>query len=132
MTGAGRSIATWLDLCRCARRGYRRWTSLRECPLPTLVWVFADREGHIGMQASGWFPKRGRNHHGLLPIPAWDKRNHWRGLLSSSVLPRGLRSAGRLRGHGQREHQPAGRPDAGHAAGARLSQAADRRAAGGR
>jgi penicillin amidase len=23
-----------------------------------------------------------------LPIPAWDRRNHWRGLLSSSVLPR--------------------------------------------
>ena len=40
-----------------------------------------------------------------------------------------LRSARGLRRHGQRKHQCAGRPDAGHAAGARLSQAADRRAA---
>jgi penicillin amidase len=50
--------------------------------------VFADRQGHIGMQGNGWFPKRAKDHNGLLPIPAWDPRNHWRGRLTSAVLPR--------------------------------------------
>ncbi|MEX0978702.1 MAG: penicillin acylase family protein, partial [Pirellulales bacterium] len=85
--GAGRSIATWLDIvfAPSAAAGMDR---ARECPLPTLCWVFADREGHIGMQACGWFPKRAKDHNGLVPIPAWDKRNHWRGMLSSNLLPR--------------------------------------------
>ena len=29
---------------------------VRECPQPTLNWMFADREGHIGMQGGGWMP----------------------------------------------------------------------------
>ncbi len=87
MKGAGRSISTWLDFV-FAPDAASAMEVARECPLPTLVWVFADREGHIGMQAGGWFPKRSQNHNGLLPIPAWDTRNHWRGLLSSHLLPR--------------------------------------------
>ncbi len=85
--GSGRAIATWLDLVptTLARQGM---DIVAECPAPTLCWVFADREGHIGQQASGWFPKRPREHSGLLPIPAWDEQNHWRGRLSSSLLPR--------------------------------------------
>jgi penicillin G amidase len=85
--GAGRSIATWLDLI-FAPDAAAGMDIARECPLPTLCWVFADRQGHIGMQACGWFPKRARDHNGLVPIPAWDKRNHWKGMLSSSLLPR--------------------------------------------
>ncbi len=85
--GAGRSIAVWLDFVS-APDAATGMDIARDCPLPTLVWVFADREGHIGLQAGGWFPKRAKNHHGLVPIPAWDKRNHWRGLMSSDLLPR--------------------------------------------
>ena len=85
--GAGRSISAWLDLI-FAPDAATGMDIARECPLPTLCWVFADRQGHIGMQANGWFPKRAKTHNGLLPIPAWDKRNHWRGLLSSELLPR--------------------------------------------
>jgi penicillin amidase len=85
--GAGRSIATWLEVIT-APAVVEAMDIVRECPLPTLCWVFADREGHIGTQANGWFPRRSKEHHGLLPIPAWDARNHWRGRLSSSVLPR--------------------------------------------
>jgi penicillin amidase len=85
--GAGRSIATWLDMI-FAPDAAEGMETARECPLPTLCWVFADRQGHIGMQANGWFPKRARDHNGLLPIPAWDKRNHWKGMLSNSLLPR--------------------------------------------
>ena len=60
----------------------------RACPLPTLCWIFADTEGHIGRQANGWFPDRAKGTNGLLPIPAWDERNHWRGRLPAAVLPR--------------------------------------------
>jgi penicillin amidase len=87
MKGSGRSIATWLDFVS-APDALSAMDIARECPLPTLVWVFADRQGHIGLQAGGWFPKRPKHHHGLLPIPAWDSRNHWRGLLPSHLLPR--------------------------------------------
>jgi penicillin amidase len=85
--GAGRSIATWLDIV-FADDTQAGMDIARECPLPTLCWVFADRAGHIGMQACGWFPKRAKGHNGLLPIPAWDRRNHWRGLVSTNQLPR--------------------------------------------
>ncbi len=85
--GAGKSIATWLDMV--SAESTREGMGLaRECPLPSLTWVFADREGHIGRQASGWFPKRSPRHNGLLPIPAWDENNHWRGRISSELLPR--------------------------------------------
>jgi penicillin amidase len=56
--------------------------------LPTLCWIFADREGHIGRQSSGWHPRRGGGYSGLTPIPAWDDRNHWQGRWSSELLPR--------------------------------------------
>lgn len=85
--GASQSIATWLDLV-FAPDAASGMDIVRDCPLPTLCWVFADRAGHIGMQAGGWFPKRARDHNGLMPIPAWDERNHWRGIVSSSLLPR--------------------------------------------
>jgi penicillin G amidase len=85
--GAGRSIATWLEIVS-APTAAEAMDIARECPLPTLCWIFADRRGHIGLQANGWFPRRARDHHGLLPVPAWDSRNHWRGKLSTSSLPR--------------------------------------------
>jgi len=85
--GAGQSITTWLDVV-FARGAAEAMDLVRECPLPTLCWVFADHDGHIGMQANGWFPKRPKEHSGMLPIPAWDPRNHWRGRMSNSHLPR--------------------------------------------
>jgi len=86
-TGSAASITTWLDMlsARTAREGM---DLARECPLPTLVWLFADRQGHIGRQASGWFPRRSGKHSGLLPLAAWDATSHWRGLLPSDHLPR--------------------------------------------
>lgn len=86
-SGSGLSIATWLDMV-AAPATAEAMNIARECPLPTLCWVFADRQGHIGMQANGWFPRRPREYSGLYPIPAWDPRNHWRGRLSTSLLPR--------------------------------------------
>jgi penicillin amidase len=84
--GSGRSIGTWLDVA--ASTSTRDAMDVaRECPQPALVWVFADREGHIGRQVCGWYPVRRSPYTGLTPIPAWIKRNHWRGHVPSSKLP---------------------------------------------
>ncbi len=85
--GSGRALGTWLDViaARSAREGM---DIVRHCPQPSLVWTFADCAGHIGLQACGWFPQRGGGHSGLLPIPAWDPRNHWQGRIAQEQLPR--------------------------------------------
>lgn len=85
--GAGRAIGTWLAVMDCAT-AEQAMDAVRDSSVPTLCWVFADRDGHIGKQGSGWIPKRGGGHSGLLPIPAWDFANHWQGLLPSCELPR--------------------------------------------
>ena len=47
-------------------------------------WLLADREGNIGYQQSGLLPDR--RHSGLYPTPAWEERNHWRGMVPSELL----------------------------------------------
>jgi penicillin amidase len=85
--GGGRAIVTWLEMIAAA--GAKAGMDLaRDCPQPTLNWVFADREGHIGLQGCGRFPRRAARNSGLVPVPAWDASNHWRGLHGSDVLPR--------------------------------------------
>ena len=85
--GSGRSIGVWLDVIASANAA-DAMDIAQSCPQPTLNWIFADREGHIGRQAGGWVPLRSPDHSGLLPIPAWDERNHWRGIIDASHLPR--------------------------------------------
>jgi penicillin amidase len=85
--GGERAMGTWLDLV-VAENTAHAMAIARECPQPTLSFVFADVDGHIGLQGCGHFPKRGRGDQGLTPLPAWDLRNHWQGYLSSSWLPR--------------------------------------------
>lgn len=85
-SGNGQAIATWLEIVasQTAREAMR---IARECPQPTLVWVFADREGHIAQQCCGRIPKRGGGQIGLAPIPAWDVKNHWQGWVPTEMLP---------------------------------------------
>ncbi len=85
--GSGRSIGVWLDVLASANV-VEAMDVARTCPQPTLNWIFADREGHIGQQAAGWVPLRNPEHSGLLPIPAWDEKNHWRGVIDPNLLPR--------------------------------------------
>ncbi len=85
--GAGRGIGTWLEVV-AAGDAAAAMDAVRECPQPTLVWMFADRDGHIGMQSCGRFPKRGGGYDGLTPIPAWDEANHWQGWLPFDLSPR--------------------------------------------
>jgi penicillin amidase len=85
--GGERSMQTWLELVSCTST-MAAMDLVRECPQPTLCWIFADHEGHIGRQANGQFPIRGNGHSGMLPIPAWDESNHWQGWMSTDLLPR--------------------------------------------
>jgi penicillin amidase len=85
--GAGRSIGTWLDVVHAGTTA-EAMDMVRACPMPSLMWIIADRQGHIGKQGCGWFPRRRKGHNGLVPIPAWDERNHWRGTIPSEKLPR--------------------------------------------
>lgn len=87
--GAGRAIGIWLDVIDAADVP-AAMNVVRELSSPTLCWVFADRAGNIGLQGSGWVPKRRAGVTGLTPVPAWDERNHWRGWLESDKLPREL------------------------------------------
>ncbi len=76
--GNGRAVGSWVEMlgCQSVREGM---DVAAACPQPTLCWVFADREGHIGLQGNGRFPLRTSGHQGLVPIPAWDPANLWQG-----------------------------------------------------
>ena len=84
--GSGRSIGCWLDVMNSTSTK-EAMEVVRRNPHPTLVWVFADSEGHIGRQASGWLPKRGQDRVGILPSPAWNESHHWRGRIDEQHLP---------------------------------------------
>lgn len=85
--GGGEAIGTWLKVL-ASENTAQAMEIARACPQPTLCFVFADRDGHIGMQGCGRFPKRPRPDQGLLPLPAWEASSHWEGFLSTSLLPR--------------------------------------------
>ncbi len=84
--GAHQSVEVWLGLLQC-QDVQQAMAVVRECPEPPLCWVFADRQGHIGRQVCGRFPRRQSNHSGLAPVPAWDEGNHWQGFVPTEQLP---------------------------------------------
>ncbi|MCA9170682.1 MAG: penicillin acylase family protein, partial [Planctomycetales bacterium] len=57
--GGGRAIATWLDVINAENTAHAMRIA-RDCPQPTLCFVFADTGGHIGLQGCGRFPRRKR------------------------------------------------------------------------
>ncbi len=85
--GVGQSIATWLKLIG-SRSTKQAMETVRDNPQPTLNWIFADRDGHIGKQASGWIPIRRDGQSGLAPASAADAKNHWRGWQDAEALPK--------------------------------------------
>jgi penicillin amidase len=52
--------------------------------------VLADREGNIGYQMSGLFPKRREGASGFVPLPGWKEENDWQGFVNPEELPRCL------------------------------------------
>lgn len=85
--GSGKAIGKWLDLFTSTST-QAAMQVVRESPHPSLVWVLADSQGHIGLQASGWLPQRPPHMSGITPLPAWDESNHWQGVVPPELLPR--------------------------------------------
>ncbi len=85
-SGAGQSLGCWLDVLQSGSVK-EAMDTVRKNPHPTLVWVLADREGHIGRQASGWLPRRPPGNLGLLPSPAWEMTHHWEGIQPMELHP---------------------------------------------
>ena len=84
--GSGQAMATWLDVL-AASSTRQAMDIVRECPQPTLCFVIADADDHIGLQGTGRFPYRPNSDDGLAPLPAWDTGNHWQGFLDNDCLP---------------------------------------------
>jgi penicillin amidase len=80
------TMGTWLRLLTCDNVA-TAMDLVTACTQPTLCFVFADRDGHIGMQGCGSIPFRPDPHAGLGPLPAWETQHHWRGLLPMGLLP---------------------------------------------
>ena len=53
---------------------------------PARAFVFADRDGRIGLQAAGLVPIR-RGWNGAMPVPGWTGADEWRGWHAARDLP---------------------------------------------
>lgn len=63
------------------RAALARWDS------PALNFVYADRDGHIGYQATGRLPVRAPGHSGMEPVPGDTDRYDWRGTVPWEAMP---------------------------------------------
>ncbi|MHB1132250.1 MAG: penicillin acylase family protein [Chloroflexota bacterium] len=60
--------------------------ALADFAVPAQYFVYADVDGHIGLQATGAIPVRPRGD-GLLPVPGWTGEYEWQGVLPFAELP---------------------------------------------
>ncbi|GAA2385652.1 penicillin acylase family protein [Streptomyces glaucosporus] len=58
----------------------------REFAAPSQNLIYADTEGHIGYQAPGLIPVRGKGD-GRYPAPGWDPDYEWKGWIPQEALP---------------------------------------------
>lgn len=86
LPGNAAALGTWLELVH-ARSVKQAMRIAARCAHPALCWILADREGHIGYQAGGRFPKRPYPYHGLTPFPAWQRSMRWNGWMKLRELP---------------------------------------------
>ncbi len=67
------------------------WESFRSAAeslsVPSQNMIYADIEGNIGFQAPGAIPIR-RNYDGKWPVPGWDSRFSWTGMIPFEKMPR--------------------------------------------
>ncbi|MFE0131281.1 penicillin acylase family protein [Streptomyces sp. NPDC059037] len=63
---------------------FRKAAASFEVPSQNLI--YADTKGHIGYQAPGKIPVRGKGD-GALPAPGWDSDYRWTGYIPQSALP---------------------------------------------
>lgn len=55
--------------------------------------IYADRDGNIGYQATGLIPIRSANHQGSVPVPGWTGEYEWKGNIPAAKLPSELNPA---------------------------------------
>lgn len=65
-------------------RQFRAAAKLLAAPSQNLL--YADRSGNIGYQLPGAIPIRGKGD-GSMPVPGWDKRYDWHGMIKFDQLP---------------------------------------------
>jgi penicillin G amidase len=63
------------------RNALSRWDT------PSLNFVYADVDGHIGYQSTARVPLRAPGHDGLTPVPGWDGRFEWQGEIPFAEMP---------------------------------------------
>lgn len=51
-------------------------------------WVLADEQNNIVYQMSGLMPKRHKDWNGFTPVPGWEAKYDWQGMVNSHELPR--------------------------------------------
>ena len=54
---------------------------------PDMNFLYSDRNGNIGYQATGRIPVRSANHSGAIPVPGWTGEYEWKGYIPPAELP---------------------------------------------
>lgn len=76
------------------------WAEFRQAlslwDAPSLNFIYADVDGNIGYQATARVPVRAPGHDGLAPVPGWDDRFEWRGMIPFGEMPSALNPAAGL------------------------------------
>ncbi|HEX7185754.1 MAG TPA: penicillin acylase family protein [Thermoanaerobaculia bacterium] len=76
-------------LARLGRAG--SWPEFRNAlsfwDTPSLNFVYADVDGHIGYQSTARVPRRAPGHDGSTPVPGWDGRFEWQGVIPFAEMP---------------------------------------------
>ncbi|MGW0533484.1 penicillin acylase family protein [Streptomyces sp. NPDC003032] len=81
----GKSMDAVFDLNKAENfKEFRKAAASFEVPSQNLI--YADRDGHIGYQAPGKIPTRGKGD-GSLPAPGWDPEYRWTGYIPQDALP---------------------------------------------
>ena len=70
--------AGWEEFCEALSF----WDGLHE------NFVYADKAGNIGYQATGKIPVRSTAHSGTVPVPGWTGANEWQGFIPYKEMPR--------------------------------------------
>jgi len=69
----------------------RDWSSFHQAlaswDTPSVNFVYADVDGHIGYQSTGRVPVRVAGHQGMVPVPGWDGRSEWQGFIPYEEMP---------------------------------------------
>jgi penicillin amidase len=55
---------------------------------PSVNFVYADVDGHIGYQSTARIPVRVPGHQGMVPVPGWDGRYEWQGFIPYEEMPK--------------------------------------------